>query len=202
VHAWWNHRVPDHGKTLFFLSLAANVVTTWINWRGGASTRHALLRDGLLVVPFFSALAFWFFTAPDVRFLGRLLELMFAFSMWSLMCSLDRQWQLTPPAWAQALSAPTKALQALDFKVLLVLTTAIFCLRLLPLPGLSWQALPEPVTGVVRSASGVGVQVPGDGSCWYSQLPCAPTVDPRLEYREPRSADPLAHGFRLQENPH
>jgi hypothetical protein len=201
INSWWVYRVPDNAKTLFFASVASTAITTWVNWRGGESTRAALVRDGLLVCPFFSALAFWFFSAPDVRFLGRLLELMFAFSLWLLVCSLDRHWRGTPSAWLKSMSIPLKALQQMDFRVLLVPTLLVFCLRLLPVPALNWPVLPEPVTSVVRSNGGVDIRVPGDGFCWYISLPCAPSADPRLEYREPMSTDPVAHGFRLHDSP-
>jgi hypothetical protein len=68
-------------------------------------------------------------------------------------------------------------------------------------PALRWPALPQTASSVVSSESGVRISVPVDGLCWFNKPPCSPSVDPRLEYREPLSRDPLAHGFRLQQDP-
>jgi hypothetical protein len=201
INSWWAHRIPDNAKVLFFSSLAATVVTTCINLHGDALRRRALARGWLLMVPFFSAIVFWFFSAPDIRFLGRLLELMFACSVWSMICSLDRQRIGTPTVWVWPLYFFANVFRHIHFTALLVCIMFAFCFRLLPVPGTSWPALPEADARAVNLQSGLRVQVPVDGSCWFNQLPCAPSVDSRLEYRDPLRADPMAHGFRLHKNP-
>jgi len=201
MNFWWALRIPDNAKILFFASVAATAVTTWVNARGGESVRPTLVRDWLLMVPFFSAMIFWFFSAPDVRFLGRLLELMFACSMWSMICSLDRHGIGTSTVWARWLSLVANLFRSIHFAAFLVCLVLIFSARLFPVPALRWPALPQTASSVVSSESGVRISVPVDGLCWFNKPPCSPSVDPRLEYREPLSRDPLAHGFRLQQDP-
>ena len=201
INSWWASRVPDNAKTLFFVSVAATGVTAWANFRGGETARPTMVRDGLLMFPFFSAMVFWFFSAPDVRFLGRLLELMFAFSMWTMICSLDRLWGGAITDRPQRFSMTRKALRPFDFTVFLACLMLIFCVRLFPVPRLTWPTLPQAVTSQVTSESGVSIYVPSDGSCWFNMLPCSPSADPQLEYREPLSDDPKAHGFRLRGSP-
>ena len=153
------------------------------------------------MLPFCSAILFWFFTAPDVRFLGRMLELMFALSIWSMICGLDRLWGSIVTGWAQRFSTGGGVSWLFDFKAFLVCLILIFCVRLLPVPRLTWPNLPEAVSSQVTSENGVAVYVPADGYCWFNVIPCSPSVDPKLQYREPLSADPLAHGFRLNQRP-
>jgi len=193
--------VPDNAKIVFFASTAATGVTIWANFKKGGLAGIALARDGLLMAPFFSAMVFWFFSAPDVRFLGRLLELMFALSMWSMVCSLDRLWGSILTDWVQRFSIARQVSQYFNFTVFLLCLMLIFCVRLWPVQRLTWPTLPEAVTLVVKSEWGVGVQVPADGSCWFNALPCSPSADPKLQYRQPLSDDPKAHGFRLRDSP-
>jgi len=201
VSGWWSVRVPDHAKTLFFASLAASGVTIWANMRCGEPSRPALLRDCMLMAPFLGAMVFWFFSAPDVRFLGRLLELMFAVSVWSMVCGLDRLRIGIGADGARWLSIAQKPWQRFHFTAVALCLVVIFCVRLLPVPRLTWPALPQAATSEVRSDSGVSVYVPADGSCWFHPLPCTPSADPKLQYREPFRDDPLASGFRIRENP-
>lgn len=201
LDSWWHSRVPDNAKTLFFVSLAATSLTAWANFHGGKAARHALVRDFLFMCPFFCALVFWFFSAPDVRFLGRLLELMFALSIWSMVCSLDRLGRSAGIDWIQRFSLTRKMPLRFDFTAFLVGLMLIFCVRLFPVPRLTWPTLPEATTSLVTSVSGVAVYVPSDGTCWLNMLPCAPSADPSLQYLEPLSDDPLAHGFRILKSP-
>ena len=201
IHSWWTSRVPDNAKTVFFASMAATGVTIWANFKKGEPADIALARDGLLMAPFFCAMVFWFFSAPDVRFLGRLLELIFAFSMWTMVCSLDRLWGSAFADWAQRFSIARQMSQYFNFTLFFVCLTLIFCIRLWPVPRLTWPTLPDAVTSIVTSEGGVSVQIPSDGSCWFNALPCSPSADPKLQYRQPLSDDPKAHGFRLRDSP-
>ena len=201
IHSWWTSRVPDNAKTVFFASMAATGVTIWANFKKGEPADIALARDGLLMAPFFCAMVFWFFSAPDVRFLGRLLELMFALSMWTMVCSLDRLWGSAFADWAQQFSIARQVSRYFNFTVFFVCLMLIFCVRLWPVPRLTWPTLPEAVTTMVTSEGGVSVQIPSDGSCWFNALPCSPSADPKLQYRQPLSDDPKAHGFRLRDSP-
>ena len=151
--------------------------------------------------PFLSALIFWFLSAPDVRFLGRLIELMFAVSIWSIICILDSRSVPGPFAGSRWFLAFPTLRRPLSFSALLSLILLIFCIRLLPTSGFRWATLPEPVVSSVTSEYGLSVYIPLDGSCWFQKLPCAPSVEPKLEYRDPASLDPLANGFRIHGSP-
>jgi hypothetical protein len=201
LDSWWHSRVPDNAKTVFFVSLAATGVTACANFHGGKAARPLLVRDVFLMCPFFCALVFWFFSAPDVRFLGRLLELMFALSIWSMVCSLDRLSRSAGVEWIPRFSFTRNIPLRLDFTAFLVCLVVIFCVRLFPVPRLTWPTLPEATTSLVTSVSGVAVYVPSDGTCWFNMLPCAPSADPSLQYRVPLGDDPLAHGFRVITSP-
>ena len=151
--------------------------------------------------PFLSALVFWFFSAPDVRFLGRLIELMFAASVWSVMCSLGSRGVAGPNTGNRRSLAFPILHRPFIFSALLSLILLIFCFRLMPTSGFMWAVLPEPAVSLVTSAYGVPVHIPLDGSCWFQKLPCTPFVDPQLEYRDPANLDPLASGFRIHASP-
>lgn len=197
VDSWWNNRVPTNAKVLCLISVIAFTVASWVQRSGSGLERAVLQNVWLLMFPFLSALIFWFFSAPDVRFLGRLIELMFAASVWSVMRSLGSRGVAGPHTGSRRFLAFPILHRPLIFSALLSLILLIFCFRLLPTSGFRWAALPEPAVSLVTSAYGVPVHIPLDGSCWFQKLPCTPSVDPQLEYRDPANLDPLANGFRI-----
>jgi hypothetical protein len=201
MNSWWVDRVPGNAKTLFFCIVAATTLKVWINTKGGKSAHPDFFRDCLLMSPFFGALVFWFFSAPDVRFLGRLLELMFAFSMWSMVLTLHRVRTDSYMFWARSFAVAAKVLPRIQFNAVVVVVLLIFCVRLLPTPGFNWPDLPENANSALSKETGVRIWIPVDGPCWFNKLPCAPSLDPALEYREPLSDDPVTHGFRWHVRP-
>ena len=121
----------------------------------------------LLYIPLIVALAFWFLTAPDVRFLGAVLALYFLFSAY-LACA-----QFHPPIMGLAsvrLSASSR---------LAIIVFALACLgsaRFVGLNSLSfsgWSPVPVAVTVEKRTDSGAIVLIPEAGNqCWNAPIPC------------------------------
>lgn len=198
---WWANLVPTHSKLLLGCSLTAMCAASFADFLAKNSFPGPRHQDWLLMIPFVAALVFWFLSAPDVRFLGTMLELMFGLSFWALLCSWDRHLKLSQTFAGGRLVLARKFFQSWNFPTIASVTILIFCTRLLPVPAWSWPSLPQPATRVIAIKNGFSVFEPAGGTCWFMQLPCSPAVDPYLEYRETQMGDPLAHGFRVRGKP-
>lgn len=167
-YAWlgpWLSALPPTLKYLFvvssFLFLVASI------WRCFYSS-HLTTRYLLLAVPIFAALGFWFFSAPDPRFLGATVVLYFVWSLWFFCISLTNFAQHRGGGIAKALTTFNY------FSAICVLLLFIrWSLGGLLLPT-GWGALPVAETTLQASLSGLKVFVPSNGSqCWNTELPCA-----------------------------
>jgi hypothetical protein len=126
-------------------------------------------RQSYLFVPIFSALLFWFFTAPDVRFLGAILILYFAAAASLLLGRLDG-----PDGYAIWFTRPSTH-RVLTICVGVGVLGCFLRWSVLSAKVINgWQGIPSSSVATQVNRSGLKVDVPlTDGQCWNAALPCA-----------------------------
>jgi hypothetical protein len=143
--------------------------------------RPSLLRGFTLVA--IGSLGFWFFTAPDPRFLGA--------TVWILGISLT------------ALAIPPRASRARIGALVLFWLTPIYGLIRVGYeavrvpPEYLTQPVPNVLMRTKQTTSGLKVLVPVTGNqCWDAPLPCTPYFRPQLR----QLGSGLGDGFWLDES--
>lgn len=133
----------------------------------------------LLSFPIFFSLAFWFFTAPDVRFLGAVLILYFVWSVWFLVISLKKR---LPSIERFEKNRHRRILNFSLSLVVMVLFVRWSAKGVTELGG--WKPLPAPQVEKQTSRLGFVAFVPAqDSRCWSVTLPCAVVLQDNLQSR-------------------
>jgi hypothetical protein len=132
-----------------------------------------------LGAPIIAALAFWFFTAPDPRFLGAIVVLYFAWALYLLVSALNTQGFRFA---GRELKGARTAIH------LTVITGMVLCFARWSIPGAlhpqGWSLLPTPSREVRVNPLGYKAFVPTtDTLCWDSELPCTFMLDDGLQRR-------------------
>ncbi len=136
-------------------------------------------RLNILYLPLVGSVIFWFFTAPDLRFLGAVLPLFLATGLWLAI----RQVQLTLLAQIWKPYVMPKLGEVALACILLASSTKLLGIRAVSLEG--WQPIPQVKAELKRTDSGFYIFVPDDGGfCWDHPLPCAPIFHPNLRYKD------------------
>ena len=174
---WFAPWLSTISSTIIAMFIAATVlfgVTTYQLLNSTQKEKYTPLYA--LFFPIFSAFFFWFFTAPDLRFLGAINILYLALGCWLSMAtnislarmSFERAGKLTTCfAWAAGL-------------LILVLISRWLLTDLRFVSG--WSESPRVETSVQTSYSGLEVFVPKIGAqCWASSLPCVVSLHPDLQ---------------------
>ncbi len=174
LSAWFN-RLP----LVVWLPLVMGIVLSFANclYLCGRSGRQRVVL--LSYLPLVTALAFWFVTAPDPRFLGAIPGLFLALSLFiflRVMCT-DRALNRIEGVYS------SRGLQ------LSVIALFVLCnLKLVGLGALSttgWATIPQPSLQENRSAQGVLIYTGAfDSQCWNANLPCAAGINPNLHITE------------------
>src|SRR5207248_820046 len=125
---------------------------------------------GILLALAFAAGAYWFLTAPDIRFAGPLFWLVFAATLRDAVTSI-------------ALPRPAPAVVAGVVALLAAYPLASIKPPALQLASLSPEPRPPAATYLTRS--GLEVLLPADGDCWDLPPPCTMFKLPGLRLREP-----------------
>ena len=113
------------------------------------------------------ATAFWFFTAPDWRFLGSLPELWITIA--GTIC-INKATQLE---FFRAPKAFKKVIAPAGFALILILILRVSDLKSIPLSG--WSKLPEATLLSNKTETGLIIYTPQkEGLCWDAKLPCTP----------------------------
>ena len=168
-NAWirgWFARQSGGTLALFatgFMLTLANLICLY-----RSRSDHAERAIFLLYVPTIAALAFWFLTAPDVRFLGAALVLFFLLSGYLAAAQLE---PLTRRLTISRLSGAHR-LAPLIFALACFGSARYVGLNSLSLSG--WMPVPVSSTVEKRTDSGVIVRLPESGNqCWNAPIPCA-----------------------------
>ena len=166
VPEWWT-AVPLSQRILF---MASTVVTVFcFCWWLYDKRPHRPTQFKLLLIPILSGLVFWFFTAPDIRFLGALGILFAIWAAWQGVLTVG--WDRIDPDLFD------KARLGKVFTFLGVFVGASLFIRWSAYPASAfsgWQSVPSANVQKYQTRSGLDVFVPvSGGQCWESALPCA-----------------------------
>jgi hypothetical protein len=133
----------------------------------------------LSYLPLVAAVAFWFVTAPDPRFLGAISGLFLSLSLFifvQVICS------------ERALNRIERGYSSRGVQLSVVALFALCNLKLVGLGALSttgWTAIPQSPLQENRSTQGVLIYTGAvDSQCWNAHLPCAAAFDPKLHITE------------------
>lgn len=147
-----------------------------------------------LYIPLLSALIFWFFTAPDFRFLGAIPTLLAALSGLLLFTHLCEQ-----PTFRRLVDLVSQDEYRLVYRLSLGLIIVLIFSYFLHLRSLTLRiAEPLPVAEVRQKITNFGakIDVAKDGLCWANPLPCSWFVDDGLKLLDPAAG--FGAGFTLR----
>jgi hypothetical protein len=167
-YGWLNSWLLALPSTLKYLFVASSLMFLVAGMLQRLYSGYSTKQNLLLAAPIFMALGFWFFTAPDPRFLGATGVLYFAWSLWFFYMSLANFAQRSGGSVAKVQDV-LKYFSAIC--ALLLFTRWSLIGLFLPF---GWSALPVAETALQANPSGLKAFVPSNGSqCWNSELPCA-----------------------------
>ena len=149
-----------------------------------------VLATGALYGPIIVALIFWFFTAPDYRFLGSLPILLIALGGYLILQHMHKLLPINSKWWLR-----TAALSGLLVPACVI---AIF-LYFIGVRSLTLRVpehLPLLDAPHEQLRSGQMFYQPKDGLCWDNVLPCTPFVYPDLKLLRPELG--ISAGFTLK----
>ena len=139
------------------------------------SHNNAITATYWLYVPLVSALVFWFFTAPDPRFLGAILPLLLTLGAWQF--ALNQWGHYGDTLLLRLFKHPATN------RVLLVVVGVV----MLKLSGITttrftgWHTIPNAAITQRRTDYGLDVNIAKSyGPCWSAPLPCSPYFDGNL----------------------
>jgi hypothetical protein len=169
-YAWfaqWFAALPRSILFLFAMSSGLCLLAGALFLKFGRQSSDA--RQSYLLIPIFAALMFWFFTAPDVRFLSAILVLYFAAATSLLLGRLDG-----PSAyaiWFNRLSTSRVLTICVGVAVLgCFLRWSVLGAKVIN----GWQGIPSSSVATHVNRSGLKANVPlSDSQCWNAALPCA-----------------------------
>ena len=182
----WVQRLPLHFVVIFSIASIAMLISAagmFASTRSTSSNPLSWLnqsrRLNVLHLPLVCSLIFWFFTAPDLRFLGAVLPLYVATTLWLAARALGAH------LFIQHLSRRDSrvGLQAVAGLMVLAVSLKLTGVRALSLEG--WQAVPQVSAALKRTDSGFDIFVPANGGfCWDHPLPCASVFHPNLRFKD------------------
>ncbi len=175
----WLLALPQTMKYLFIVSSSLLVFALFLRRFVGESR---LNKAWLLGAPILAALAFWFFTAPDPRFLGAIVVLYFAWALYIFAIPLK-------PLAFRYVGRTVKGTRTVIH--LTVIAGIVVCFTRWCIPGVlyldGWSPLTVPSREVRVNPLGYKAFVPiTDTLCWNSELPCTFMLDDGLQ-RKPLS---------------
>jgi hypothetical protein len=173
VRSWLTHQ-PLSWQLTFVLASVSSFLNLCILLSSKKRTQN--IQFYFLYLPILSGYIFWFFTAPDIRFLGAVNVLYLALSLCLVAQSLS-------------LTSVHEKIERLRCRWVLVIRLApflgifVFVLMLIrwtvlqPVSLVGWQPIPQSQTKTIATAWGLKVNVPQEGAqCWNAPKPCTSTV--------------------------
>jgi len=184
---WWVRR-PSSFLYVAGLSVSLFVMNVILLLRQRQNSR--VLMHHALYLPLIFSIIFWFFTAPDFRFLGSIPILLITLGGWLMAQHL---YNLSPTSrrWFLELAGASAIIVSVCASAIFLYFTGVRSLTL---------SVPEHLPSVKASAaqfrSGQIFYQPQDGLCWDSALPCTPFVYPDLKLLVPDLG--ISGGFTLK----
>lgn len=148
----------------------------------------------ILYMPLLTGILFWFFTAPDWRFLGAIPQLFIAFSGFIFI-----RYCITSVIIHHTERLPAYLIPLFLSISLLFLMTKLLDLKNLPISG--WHQVPIIETSARLNISGLKILIPilEQEQCWDSQLPCTPYFSDVIKLRDSnQEAKGLREGFSIK----
>jgi len=161
----------------FFLSSIGLPWSLYLDWRLKKSFQTKQVAEQYIVklklafIPLVIATLYWFFTAPDIRFLGVIHQLLAIFSVWFILAILN-------PRWMAPISAICMSWYGFSCAMIIVISLQIIR------PGLftGIQQLPISELKTNRTASDLIIYSPVSGEqCGNATLPCTPYFNSALQ---------------------
>jgi len=170
----WQDRLPFSWKIQ--LLLASLLTTANMYFLYGLVSRGLNRALYLIYLPIFAGYAFWFLTAPDIRFLGSVSTIYLALSAALFTQIAVKQ----SPCLANAPSIVTASsfksyIRTFGVSVLLLLIARWVFIQ--PISFVGWPQVPEVKTQIVKTDFDLFVLKPEVGSqCWNAPIPCTSIV--------------------------
>ena len=152
--------------------------------------RRKILWGYILYTPLLATVAFWFFTAPDFRFLGAIPVLLVGLPLFLICQKLDSM-QCALSRFLRSKISHLSYVAPIIATFILVYFVGVRSITF-KMPAL----LPVASTNVKTSNFGVRVFEATDGLCWDSGVPCTPFLSMGLKYVDPKRG--LSSGFTLK----
>ena len=167
---WLPHWLNSVPKTIVFLFVTSTLLLLIASFKPFIVKKELEARKAhLLLVPIILSLLFWFFTAPDIRFLGAIPVLYFVLSVWCFI-QKSRLYECLLSAPANSIKLRTSYGIVLIFGVFFFIKWSVLDLKAWS----GWQPVPTVSLQQKTSRAGVVGAEPTQGAqCWNSQLPCA-----------------------------
>lgn len=186
---WFRSLFRDHRLILLLstlsLGLTVGLMSFFNSRMQGIKTTRSYAFLAITMCPLIGALIVWFYTAPDIRFLGSLHVLFGLLPLCYSVCTLR--------AYA---NRGTTLLLSFALGLLVLWCGAK---RNLYLQGFSAEPALVPTRPLVERVTKTGhtILLPAFGNeCWNAALPCTPSVNSQLELR----GATLGSGFRTSSN--
>ena len=173
----WIKAQPIILKFYFISSFV--VMLGFLILRQTAKNKAGNYRYALLGVPISAALFFWFFSAPDPRFLGAVGVLIF---VWSV-CLMCLQIELT--FFNKLENQKAYLIDLLARLAIIFIVCSLFVRWSYSglLPPLGWMSIPSPSVFLHSNEYGTQAFSPTEDNaqCWSAPLPCAPEIHGGLQ---------------------
>jgi hypothetical protein len=184
----WLARLPKS----FVFTLGSGLVMLGLNvlMLNRMQRADRLFAPYALYIPLILAIIFWFFTAPDYRFLGAIPTLFVTLGGWLNLLQINN---LLPAS--QKILLPLSR----NSKAFVQLFAAAIFLHFIGVRSLTLSVptqLPRVIDSVQKTNTGQIFYQPQDTLCWDSVLPCSPFVHPALKLLVPELG--VAAGFTLK----
>lgn len=189
----WLANLPMYARILFSIDILLLFANVLFFIRQERVNKKAIMYS--VYVPLISALIFWFFIAPDLRFLGAIPILLA--SLAGLLCLMQVHDKLNLKK-SQILKKKKYDIQTIGRPCVGLLMLAISVYLLQPRSMNLRLAEPVPFAEVTQKTTNFGamINIAKDGLCWANPLPCSPFVDDGLKLLNPSLG--IGAGFTLK----
>ena len=170
----WLHNQGPHVLSYIFVSIFL-VFLNLIYFFKYPFNKNKFINALIIIAPPIFALVFWFFSAPDIRYLGASFEL-FLISLWFLFVNGFPRNRLKIKLAFERLK-----LAEYSLIIIFVFSLASFHSALISKES---DVFLHPLLAKKESASGVKLNIP-EGLCWDSPLPCVESYNSKLILIEP-----------------
>lgn len=184
---WWERR-PSILLYVVGLSLCMFGLDMILLWRRRQVSRS--FAHYVLYIPLIFSIIFWFFTAPDFRFLGSIPILFITLSGWLILQHLYNL-PLLNRRWSLIVAGSSAMVVSVGLAAIFLYFIGVRSLTL-NVP----ENLPLIKAPVEKFRTGQIFYQPPDGLCWDSALPCTPFVYPDLKLLVPELG--VIGGFTLK----